>query len=511
MSAPADPPHPLLRFGLRTFLLLAGLTAAGLLIHGYHYGFDDQSVYLPAIKKRLQPDLYPFDADFFLLQTRLGSFADAVAGSVRLTRLPVDWAIFFWYLATVYLLLAGCWRIARQMLRSSAGIQGALLLTTALLTLPVAGTFIVLCDPYLHPRALAMAFLLFALADLWEGRLRIAVWALLAALAHPTIALFGFWHIAVQAWPAEKGKTPALVALAALAPAALFLLPGQVLAQWFADPASPAWREALSGRRYLFPQQWTWYELLGAFAPLLILEACARHAQRRGLERLGRICRRLILSGGVGIGAGFLIGLSPALLPLVPLEPMRTLALVYLLMVVFVGGLVAERLPAKSARLAPALLVPLALGMFFVQRAQLEASPHIEWPGVSPKTDWLQAFDWIRRNSPRDALFAMNPDLLQLPGENEHGFRALAERSQLAEASKDRAVSRNIPSLAWQWRDQVRAQRGIEDFDRARLQNLGKSYGATWIVLRTQAGRAAALPGLCCPYENATVRVCRMP
>ena len=498
------------RFGLRTLLLLAGLAAAGILLHGYHYGFDDQSVYLPAIKKRLDPGLYPYDAAFFLLQTRLGSFADAVAASVRLTRLPLEWAVFLWHFAAVFLLLAGCWRIARYCFRTPAGIRGGLLLVTVLLTLPVAGSAVVLCEPYLHARAPATAMLLFALADVLERRLTAVIWIVLAGLVHPTLALFGLWHVVVQAWPAGERDVSAPRS-AAFAAASLALWPAGLLAQWFADPRSTAWRAALSGRRYLFPPQWTWYEQLGAFAPLVILFVFARLARRHRLADLARICGRLVFSGSVGVAAGYAVGMIPALLPLVPLELMRTLHLIYLFLVLFTGGLSAELLSGRWKWFAAALLVPLAFGMFLAQRTELDASAHIEWPGAVPRNNWLRAFAWIRDHTPRDALFAMNPDILRLPGENEHGFRGLAERSQLAESAKDRAVSRNIPGLAWAWRDQVRAQQGIEEFDLAQLKDLRRRYGVTWLLLWKGADRAAAPAGLDCPYENAAVRVCRAP
>ena len=495
---------------LRPYLVVAGLTLAGLLIHGYHYGFDDQSVYLPAIKKSLDPNLYPFDAGFFLLQTRLGCLVEAIAASIRFTHLSVDWALLLWHLASLFLLLAGCWRTARRCFRTSAGVQGSLLLVTVLLTLPVAGTGILLCDPYLHTRAVATGFVLFALADVLEGRLRAAIWLALAALTHPTIALLGLWHVAAQVRlpRAQPASNPSSHAFAALA---MMTVPAGLLARWFADPSDPAWRATLSGRRYLFPAQWTWYELFGAFAPLVILYLYARLARHHGLDTLARVCRRFVFSGSIGVAAGLMVGLTPALLPLVPLEPLRTLHVIYLFMVLSTGGLCAELLPRPWKVLSAALLVPLALGMFIAQRFELSSSPHIEWPGITPKNDWQEAFAWIRVHTPGSALFAMNPDYLYLPGENEHGFRGLAERGQLAESGKDRAVSRNLPALAWEWRDEVRAQRGVDDFGWAQLSDLRRRYGVTWLLLRKAAGRAASLPSLECPYENPTLRVCRAP
>src|SRR5579862_5487467 len=55
------------------------LTAAALLVHGYHIGIEDMAVYLPAIKKLLHPSLYPYDANFFLLYTQWTSFHHFVA------------------------------------------------------------------------------------------------------------------------------------------------------------------------------------------------------------------------------------------------------------------------------------------------------------------------------------------------------------------------------------------------------------------------------------------------
>ena len=59
------------------------LTAAAVLVSGYHYGVEDMAVYLPAIKKLIHPDLYPFDANFFLLYIRVTLFHQAVEMCIR--------------------------------------------------------------------------------------------------------------------------------------------------------------------------------------------------------------------------------------------------------------------------------------------------------------------------------------------------------------------------------------------------------------------------------------------
>ena len=85
--------------------------------------------------------------------------------------------------------------------------------------------------------------------------------------------------------------------------------------------------------------------------------------------------------------------------------------------------------------------------MLAAQRAEFSGSQHIEWPGRAPSNPWLQAFAWIRTNTPTDAYFALDPRYLEAPGEDYHSFRALAERSQMADAIKDTAVVTQVPEL----------------------------------------------------------------
>src|SRR5712691_11749753 len=78
----------------RDLLLLLALTAAGVLLHGYHLGHQDGAIYLPAIKKNLNPALYPYDSAFFLSQTRWMLFGELVSFSMRLIQMQVDLYVY---------------------------------------------------------------------------------------------------------------------------------------------------------------------------------------------------------------------------------------------------------------------------------------------------------------------------------------------------------------------------------------------------------------------------------
>ena len=83
--------YPLLRLAL--------LSAAAVLVHGYHLGADDAEIYVPGIKKVADPSLYPFGSEFFQSHAHLSFFPDLVGGVARLTRLPSDLVIFACHLA----------------------------------------------------------------------------------------------------------------------------------------------------------------------------------------------------------------------------------------------------------------------------------------------------------------------------------------------------------------------------------------------------------------------------
>jgi len=94
---------------------------------------------------------------------------------------------------------------------------------------------------------------------------------------------------------------------------------------------------------------------------------------------------------------------------------------------------------------------------------------------------------------------------MSLPGEDQHGFRAIAERSMLADAVKDSGAASMFPALAVDWKEQVGAQGNWENFSRADLLRLKQRYGVNWVVLQRPG-----VPDLPCPYRNDLLLVCRI-
>src|SRR5262249_52772543 len=129
------------------------------------------------------------------------------------------------------------------------------------------------------------------------------------------------------------------------------------------------------------------------------------------------------------------------------------------------------------------LFIPLSLGMFVAQRMLFPASPHLELPGRNASNPWVQAFLWAKENTPQDAIFALDPHYMDLAGEDENGFRAIAERSRMADIVKDSGAVTMFPPLAEQWLQQVRAEEGWTRFGLQDFMRLRQKFGVTWLVL----------------------------
>src|SRR5262249_38603660 len=157
-------------------------------------------------------------------------------------------------------------------------------------------------------------------------------------------------------------------------------------------------------RSYFFLLQWQWYEWLGALAPLLILWLLGRFFKSRSLGAASLISRSLVEYGFVYLVAGLVLTIPVQFQPEARLQPMRSLHLLYILMFLLAGGLLGQFIFQRHVWRWIALFAPLSASMFFVQRQLFPASPHIEWPNAEPQNDWLRAFEWIRRNTPAEAV-----------------------------------------------------------------------------------------------------------
>jgi hypothetical protein len=473
-------------------------TAIALLIHGYHPYAEDSEIYLPGVLKILNPSLFPANAEFFGEHAGHTLYPNLIAISVRATHLPLPWAAFLWHLISIFLLLAATWRLASALFEDERAHWAAVALMAALLTLPIAGTALYILDQYLNPRNLAAFAALFAVAEVLHRKYgRAMLWLAFAAVMHPLMASFA---IAFCVWLIVLDRyRPPLLGFAAALPFGLTL-----------DLPPPAYHQVALRQPYFYLQRWQWYEWLGLVGPVILFWMIAGFARRRKMNNLELVSRAVVPFVLVATLAAVVLSIPARFEALARLEPLRCLALTYMLLIVIGGGLLGHYVLQTHVWRWLVLFVALSLGMYFAQRQLFPASAHVEWPWAQPRNQWARAFEWIRANTPVDALFALDPGHMALPGEDENGFRARAERSMLADLVKDKGACSMFPPLSVKWLEQVEDQKNWNQLGKDDFERLRRKYGVSWVVLE-QPGPAEHSPaGMECPYENSAVRVCRV-
>jgi hypothetical protein len=484
------------------FLRLLGLTAAALAIHGYHLGVEDGEIYIPAARKILHPNLYPFATEFFLSHGHLSLFGPILAGTAKLTHMSLDWTFFAWYIASLFALLAACWLFAAACFSSARARWCAMLVITAVLAMPAANTGLLLMDPYLTARSFSTPLTLFALASLLERRyVRVGAATLLTAAIHPQMVVYLLFLIGtIWLVGPRKSRVPRQ---APVLTTALGMMPGG----FHFAPAAGAYREALYSRDYFFLYNWSWYHWLGLLAPLAILAWFWKGDLRGTRPGFRQISFALIPFGLLSIAAAGALSSSSSFDMFVRLQPLRSFDLITLIFVLLSAGVLGEYLAKDRPWVLAAISLPLAAGMFFVARQTYPHSPQIEIPSKTSTNSWVNTLLWIRKNTPPSAVFAVDSRYFKDPMIDVHGFRAISGRSALADYFKDGGVVSLFPNLANEWKQMTNATYGLNHFSATQFQYLEHEYPqVSWTVIH---GPAPA--GMDCPYQQRSYSVCRMP
>ena len=473
---------------------------------GYHPGAEDDAVYLSAVKHDLSPQLYPHDAAFFEVQLQATAFDKVMAGFIRLTGVSVAWGEFLGQAISILLIVWSAFLIVRRLFKEPAAQWAGVALLTAMFTLPVAGTALYIVDQHLHPRNLATAFILLAVSRIMARRhWQAAPLLIVAFLLHPIMGAIGIsfcFFLALAQVDVIHIRVREITESRVLTRAAAAAIP----LGWVFEAPTDTWRKAVATRGYYFLYQWQWYEWLGALGPLVLFWLLARWAQRSGDKRLAQFAWGVLAFGVFQQIVAMIITGPDFLIRLTPLQPMRYLHLVYIMMTLVGGALIGRYLLQTRVWRWAIFLVVINVGMFISQRELFAGTEHLDLPGASSGNPWLQAFTWVRENTPQAAYFAMDPRYMAQPYEDFLSFRALAERSMLTDALKDSAVTTQVPDLAIVWDDQQKAQAGWTHFQLADFERLKAKYGVGWVLVSLPAP-----PGLTCRWHNEALAVCQIP
>ena len=440
-----------------------------------------------------------------------------------MSHLGLPTALLVLHLASIWVTLFAMWMLACRCWPERSARAGVVMLLACWLSLPVAGTALVLMDPYLTARSFSTPCMVLALLGMLDatgigaGRrerlLGFSLWLVslgVAAAMHPLMTAYACAATLLLACVragnrSVRGWGTAMLAVAGIATAALI--------STVANPETAAYRHIALTRTYWFPALWNWYELLGLAAPLAILAifAAKRYSPVARLKVPDAITS-LCIAGTVTGATAWLVAAcfarsGASSYSLARLQPLRIFQIVYFLMVLMLGATAGSvYLRRRMWRWVGALLL-LGGIMFAADRRDFPNSPHLELPGGVASNPWVEAFLWIRNNTPQDALFALDSDYINESGEDAQCFRAIAQRSALPDYSKDGGEASIAPDLAGAWTAGQRAQQKLNDrttSDAMRVAAL-EPFGVSWVVLNQ-----ATSTRLDCPYANSAVKVCQL-
>ena len=502
----------------RWAILLSALTLATFLVQGYHPLAEDGGLYVAGVEYTLNRALFPHFTEFVSEHLHYSIFAPVLAGIIRLTHLPLLVLLLLVNLLSIALMLLGARAVLRRVTQSESAQLAGVALLGALWTLPIAGTSLLLMDPYVTARSLSTPLSLWAVAfalDDWKTRRSslagCVLTTALAAAFHPLMAGYALGLIVVLRILRSHRKMLLLAALAVLTFGVSAIL------QAHAPADSAAVVLAAKSRYYWFLSQWHWYEIFGLIGPLLVLLAL-RNIDREELGTHGvRLCDAGVLYGCLAAALTFAFAHESYLAHIVArLQPLRAFLMIYVIMLLLLGASlqhIIERMASSSElrHYARYAFVPVvataALGMFITQRAEFPVSAHVElpWRFRQSPNPWVRAFLWCRDNTPQDALFALDAHYITTPGEDAQTFRAIALRSVLPDYSKDGGEAAITPRLAAEWKAGFTAQLNLDEQTTAQLREHLDPYGVGWVILRTSSPAT-----LNCPYRNEILKVCRL-
>ena len=476
---------------------LAGAVGFGLLallnVGGYRYGVSDQAFYVPVVLQQIDPSLFPRDAGLLDAQNRFFAFDDWFAALIVATGASVPAAFLLAYLGGLALLYAAATAMGRSLYFTAWGT--AAFVAALAIRHRIPDTAVNTLESYLHPRQLAFAVGLAAVAlFLHRGRWSVVVTVALAALFHPTTALWFAVLLGPALLVADRGARRPLLAAAAAGAAVAGLAAGRVTTAIGDSLAvmDPQWSTLLEVKDYLLATDWplsTWFVNLGLAA---IVAAVYAHRRRHGWATTRET--------GLVAGAASLLLLFAVSVPLahvgvavvVQLQVSRVfwvldvLALWYVVWVLVESQWARRRLPVPRDRGWPALehrhavvalvvVAAVARGSYvtLVERA---GRPLVE--ADLPPTEWTEVMRWAERQ-PVGTHFLADPGHAWRYGSS---VRAAAARDVYLEDVKDVGIAIYSSAVA----ERVRSRRvDLGDFatlDAEHARRLARRYELHFLI-----------------------------
>jgi hypothetical protein len=453
------------------FVLLATANSSG-----YRYGASDQAFYVPAVLRHLDPALFPRDAPLIDSQARLTVVDETLGSIVRVTHVSLPILFLLLYVATLLLLLAGAMRLGSHFL--SEGWSLAALAATLTLRHAIAKTGANSLEAYFHPRELAFAIGVWAVAWWIERRgASSAVLLVVAAAVHPTTALWFVILLGAASLMRRRLSWPLIAGVAALAVCGIALTTAGPLRGRFGR-MDAAWLAVIAEKDYLFPLHWPFDAWLTNLATIVVIVVCWRARRRRQRTFEGEDA---LVGGAVALAAVFVLWLpfdAAHVALAVQLQVSRLFWVLDFLAIVYLLWAIAEfRRSASRSKVVAFVLVALSV-------ARGAYSILVEFPdrplfAVHIAGDWGNAMEWAQSTPPGSGWLADPMHAVRYGS----SLRTAGHRDVLLEHVKDSSIAMYDRNIAMRVadREQALAAHPWDTADGA--QALARMYGLDYLVI----------------------------
>lgn len=447
---------------------------------GYRYGVSDQAFYSAAVLKAEDPELFARDTPLLEAQSRLQWSDEILAAIRRVTAIDLPVLYLVVYLATLVALAAAAWAFGRAARFSPWAI--ALLLIFLTFRHRIAKTGANSLEGYMHPRMLAFALGVAALAATLRGRFGWAIAATVAsAIWHPTTAFWFGIVVAAAAVLDPRWRRPVLVAGAAAGAAGIWAATAGPLAGRLVT-MDPAWLAVLGDKDYLFPTGWPAYAWITNLAYPVVIAVLYRRRVARGAAVPGE---RAFVLALLALTAVFLVTVpfTAARLALaVQSQSTRVFWVLDFAAVAYLAWwLTSDVVRTRTARLAVVgVVLALSIGRGVYQLTAGDGGRELVRIDYAA-TPWMDAMRWLAAQRPSWHVLA-DPGHAWKYGVSA---RLAARKDTLLESSKDSALAMYDRAIAMRVADRTVAIGAYPDMTTARLRQLDADYSLDAAIVET--------------------------
>jgi len=459
---------------------------------GYRFGVSDQAYYEPAVAKIVDPTLFPRDSGLLDVQSKFLGSVHLLGALVRWTGATLPSVFAVTYAITLAGLFAASVMLARRLGLSWWAVAGFLVLLT--LRHRIAKTGANSLEGYMHPRMLAFVCGVAASAALVRGRIGwTAAWTALAALMHPTTALwFLLLEVAALFVARPAWRRPLILGVTiGVAVGIWLLITGPLAGRVRIMDAE--WLSVLADKDYLFPSGWPAYAWLINLAYPIVIWLVFKQRQRSSAAVPGESA---LVAGMLALVAIFLLSVpfSSARVALaVQLQVNRVFWLTDFFAAAYAAWWLIDR--RRDPRVRAALVVVLAVVALVrgVYVLRVETDRRLaQW--TLPDTTWVEALVWLRTQ----------PETWQVLADPGHAWkngvsvRVGAHRDTFLEMGKDASMAMYDRAVAVRVQERTAALGDFAAIDSAGARSVGARFHLD--VMIDQTTRALDLPVL---YRNA--------